>query len=885
MDFPKALAGVRVLDFTWVRSGPWGTRWLGTLGAEVIKVEWPPAIQGRPGDYTTPQGITMDLNHRGGFNDTNCNKLATTVNARSEKGLDFVKRLVSVSDIVIENFSYGVLEAWGLGYEEMRKLRPDVIYVSLPGFGHEGRDKLYNTFGPVAQALSGLTYLSGLPGAPPAGWGWSYLDDTGGLYGTICSLTALHHRNMTGKGQHVDGSQMIAGIPMNGAAILDVTVNGRKSRRPGYPPGNRTTWPGTPLLNNYRGRTAVPHNAYRTKGGGPHDWCAIACFSDDEWRSLVDIMGSPEWAGGSDMATLRGRLERQDEVDEGIERWTQTVERYELMERCQAAGIRAMPVQSNGDRVDNDPQLQARGWLNETKHPTLGSTRLQNAPFKMSESPAFNWRYGPLVGEDNREVFEGLLGLAHEELERGYEDGTFWPSSFSMDPYPYAKEIQQAPSVPRAAPLSHLPGSPAGPAPRMNEPEPLGPLAGVRVLDLADETGRFCGRLMADLGADVIKIEPPGGDGTRTVGPFVGDVPHRDRSLSFWHHNTSKRSVTLELEQEEGRSLFRRLASTADVILETLKPGHLPSLGLGYEDLSPSNPGLIMCSLTPFGQTGPWKHYLACDLVQLAAGGQMGCCGYDKEDVPDAPPIAGGGGQSGFTASHYTYIAILAALCYRSMTGKGQYIDASVHESCALTTENMVAAYLYRGEIVYPQTGRHASHGGSSPIQFQTGDGRYVNATRGSAGMRPQALKAMTEWLRGFGLADDLDDPKYGDQAVINENIEHVNDVVGQAINAMSGDDLYHGAQQLGLTWGVIRTPDELLTDGHLHDRGFFAEVEHPELRRTVTYPGSAVIYNGSPWRISRRPPLVGEHNDEVLCGELGLDRAQLSMLAEAGVV
>ena len=150
-----------------------------------------------------------------------------------------------------------------------------------------------------------------------------------------------------------------------------------------------------------------------------------------------------------------------------------------------------------------------------------------------------------------------------------------------------------------------------------------GPLAGLRVLELADEKGQFCGKLMADLGADVIKIEPPGGQNTRSVGPFLNDIPHPDRSLYFWHYNTSKRGVTLNLETADGRDLFRRIVPTADIVLECFPPGYMESLELGYQELAGLNPGLIVCPLTPFGQTGPWRDYLTCDLAHLAAGGQM----------------------------------------------------------------------------------------------------------------------------------------------------------------------------------------------------------------------------------------------------------------------
>ena len=160
-----------------------------------------------------------------------------------------------------------------------------------------------------------------------------------------------------------------------------------------------------------------------------------------------------------------------------------------------------------------------------------------------------------------------------------------------------------------------------------------GPLAGLRVLELADETGQFCGKLLGDLGADVVKIEPPGGEPTRHVGPFLDDIPHPERSLSFWYYNTSKRGITLNLQTADGRELFRRLAAASDVILETFRPGFLASLGLDCESLSKQNPGLIICALTPFGQTGPWRDYLSSDLLHMAAGGEMASSGYDEADV------------------------------------------------------------------------------------------------------------------------------------------------------------------------------------------------------------------------------------------------------------
>jgi crotonobetainyl-CoA:carnitine CoA-transferase CaiB-like acyl-CoA transferase len=439
MALPLPLEGIRVVDFTWVRAGPWAARWLGTLGAEVIKVEWPENMDIlRQNRFTIPPGVEPGPNSTGQFADTNANKRGISINVRKPKGLELIKQLIGVSDVVIENFSSRIMQRWGLEYEEMRKLRPDIVYVSMAGFGHTGRHHWYGTMGPAAQALSGLTFLSGLPDAPPAGWGWSYLDDTGGMYGAMCALTALHHRSATGRGQHVDLSQMIAGITLTGPAFLDRTINGRESRREGYPPGNRTVWPGAPLVNNYRGPIAAPHNAYRTRGGGYNDWCVIACLSNDEWQDLVQLMGSPDWATDGKLDTLQGRLDKQEEMDQGIEEWTLTLEKYELTNLCQEAGIKAMAVQSSEDRVEHDPQLRERGMYVPGAHPMLGSWKFQNAPFKLSESPAAIRRPPPMIGEHNREIMEDLLGLSHDELQDGYQDGTFWPEE--MPQYPYIQE-------------------------------------------------------------------------------------------------------------------------------------------------------------------------------------------------------------------------------------------------------------------------------------------------------------------------------------------------------------------------------------------------------------------------------------------------------------
>ena len=408
-----------------------------------------------------------------------------------------------------------------------------------------------------------------------------------------------------------------------------------------------------------------------------------------------------------------------------------------------------------------------------------------------------------------------------------------------------------------------------------------GPLAGLRVLELADEKGQFCGKLLGDLGADVLKIEPPGGESCRRVGPFLDDVPHPDRSLSFWYYNTSKRGVTLNLATAEGRALFRRLAADADVILETFQPGYLAALGLDYESLRADNPELIVCSLTPFGQTGPWRDFATSDLLHMAAGGEMASCGYDGSDFPISPT----GGHAWHMGCHYAYIAIMAALVFRTVSGEGQYIDTSIHEACALTTESAIANYIYRGETLIRQTGRHHAPAPTVRTQFLAKDGVYVTALI-SGGLNPRNVKSLAELMDVYGMAGDLMDPKYADPAVVAASTSHIIDgLLASFIASLPAEEVYHAGQQRGFTWGAVRAPEDLLDDAHLHDRGFWKTVEHPELGRSFVYPGEAAIYNGTPWGISRRAPTIGEHNAEIFCEELGLSAAEVAVLAESGTI
>lgn len=420
------LKGIRILDFTWSVSGATATRMLAAFGAEVIKVEWPknPDMM-RFAMYAKDD--VPGLDNGAFFNNLAASKRSITLNVKTERGMELVRELLKKSDVVAENFSAGVFESWGLNYETLNEISPGIVYMSISGFGHHGRDKMYRTWGPTAAALSGMTFTSGLPGKHPSGWGYSILDVTAGYTGAYSILTALYNKRKTGKGQYIDISQVDSALALTGASILDYTVNGRSSRRENFPSGNRSMIKMSDS-NNYRGKVGAPHNSYKCAGGGENDWCTIAVFTDEEWNSLKTAMGSPSWACDEKFQTVQGRIAHQDELDCHLESFTLQYNKYEVMEKLQHFGVACAAIQMNEDLMETDPQLKERGLFETLYHPLLGARRFEGIPIKMTESIPKHQKAAPMMGEDNEYVFGQILGYSNDEIEQMEKQGVLWPT-------------------------------------------------------------------------------------------------------------------------------------------------------------------------------------------------------------------------------------------------------------------------------------------------------------------------------------------------------------------------------------------------------------------------------------------------------------------------
>ncbi len=395
-------------------------------------------------------------------------------------------------------------------------------------------------------------------------------------------------------------------------------------------------------------------------------------------------------------------------------------------------------------------------------------------------------------------------------------------------------------------------------------------LAGLRILDLTDLKGSMCAKLFGDMGADVIKVEPPEGDTTRRIGPFLDGQPHPERSLLFWFYNTSKRGITLDLNQQAGQELAKQLAAKADVLVESAEPGTLARLGLGYDELKQLNPNLVLTSITPFGQTGPYQSYRSSDMVAEALGGMIWTNGF-----PDEPPLHAMGLQAYHSASFFAAIGTLLALWTRDSLGEGQWVDVSMQEAVAGAVEH-IAPFYHQGLGI--ESRRGSLHWSRYFRVARCRDGYVMHCSLGD-------WTSLVEWVKGDEKAQDLEDACWEDLVYRREHAEHLFDILDDWAKDYSVAELMEGAQLRRIPYAMVRPPEALVDDPQLNDRGFFSTIEHPELGRTVRYPGGPIHFTTTPWRIARRPPLLGEHNTEVYGNEFGIEADRLSALKQAGVI
>lgn len=399
----------------------------------------------------------------------------------------------------------------------------------------------------------------------------------------------------------------------------------------------------------------------------------------------------------------------------------------------------------------------------------------------------------------------------------------------------------------------------------MNGPKPLPPLHGIRVLELANfMAGPYCAMLLADLGADVIKVEnPDGGDHSRATPPFLDG-----ESAGFIALNRNKRSLALNLKHPMGREVFLRLAERADVVVENFRPGTTKDLGIDYETLAARNPGLIYCAVSGYGQTGPYSHRPGLDLIIQGMSGLMSITGE-----PGRPPVKVGVPVADLTAALFAANAIQAALIARGRTGQGQYIDISLLEAAVALEVWETASYFATGEVPGPLGSAHRV---SAPYQaFRTADGYItVGAT---------TPRHWTIFCQVLGLGHLEKDPRFATLAARKANEKVLAEIIEGVTSTQTSEYWYRRFEEAGIPCGIINTIDRVTADEHLKARGFIVDLPHPTLGR-VRVTGSPLHFSRTPVRLERAGPLLGEHNLEIL-RELGFGPEEVARLEAEGVI
>ena len=424
-----------------------------------------------------------------------------------------------------------------------------------------------------------------------------------------------------------------------------------------------------------------------------------------------------------------------------------------------------------------------------------------------------------------------------------------------------------------------------------------GMLSPYRVLDLTDEKGLLCGKLLGDLGADVIKVERPGGDPARDIGPFYHDEPDPEKSLFWFAFNTSKKGITLNIETADGQDILRRLVKSADFVIESFPPGYMDSLGLGYSILESVHPEVVMVSITPFGQAGPYRDYKAPDIVAWAMGGEM----FPFGDA-DRPPVRiSHHSQSYLHAGLEAAVGAMIALFYRQLTGKGQHVDVSIQESVARRA-HYVSGMWDMERIVWP-------HGAGVTLAYvpnipQTAEDRprrtglwpckdgYVTWVYWFGPQAKRDNPKSIRWMESMGMDDpflrEFDASQVTWAEITPELIDRIHEPVNELFMKHTKAELLRGALANGVWLYPVSTPQDILEDAHqvhLEARGFWTRVEHPELGTSLTYPGAFGRMTETPLQVTRRAPLIGEHNREVYQDELGIPTRELTRLRQSGVV
>jgi formyl-CoA transferase/CoA:oxalate CoA-transferase len=818
---PRPLEGLRVVDFSRMMSGPLSTMVMGDLGAHVIRVE------DLEGTDTTRHNHPFINGESHYFLSLNRNKESIALDLKTEEGRKIAIDLVRQADIVVENFRHGVAARLGLDYESLIKVNPRLVYCSVTGFGQTGPWNKNPAYDLVIQAVTGALSVTGEAGRPPAKMGLPLADEMSSLFAGIAMLAGIERRERTGLGCYLDISMYDAGISMLSymANIYFATGESPTAQGSSHP-------------------TIYPYNAFETADG----YIVVAPFTNAFWRKFSAVIERPDLPDNPRYRVFADRLANRSELAAILEPIMKTRSSAHWLAALDKGDVPNGQV-AKIDEVLEGEHTKARGMVVEIDHPVCGRIRSLGTPFhfEYADGSAFKPVYAPqpVVGQHSAAILEDLLGYSAEQIAALKEQKVVRVS-----------DVPGKTSVQRRADADATPPV-VDDATRM---EP--PLHGLKVLDLTRMlAGPYGTLVLADLGADVIKIEEPRvGDPTRRNIPMVGD-----ESTYFMAVNRGKRSVTLDLKTAEGKAQFLELVETADIVVENYRPGVMARLGLAYADLCKVKPDIILCSISGYGQTGPLKDKISFDLVNQAMAGTMSVTGEEGR-----PPVRVGLPAGDLSGGIFGALAVMAALFARRRTGKGAHIDLGLHDLLVSLLGYVAQLYFTTGEVPGPVGSGH--HHIAPYRAFQAKDGYFV-------------IAAFTQvfWLKFvkvIGKPELADDPRFADITARKHNKDALYEIIDPLFLHHTVDEWVDMLRAGDVPVARVYSVGEALESEHAAARNIVFDYDHPTVGKMRT-AGTPFIADGRLWRSTLPPPLLGQHNDEVL-GPLRTTQASATEAAHA---
>lgn len=822
-DISGPLKGLKILDLGLAGAGPIGPTLLAELGAEVIKIEPPEGgnLLRRMPPLFNGQSLWFPTEGR--------HKKSLTVDLHAEKGQKIVKDLIRHCDIVLENFRPGTMERWNMGWEELKKIKEDLIMVRVSGFGQEGPYKNRTSYDSMGAAMGGVTHLTGHPDDPPTLIQLALCDYISAAFNALATLLAVYYKNKTGKGQWAEITQYEAILRLAEWSVAAYDKLGLVRGRCGN-----------------RHPSIAPQDLYLTRD---EKWVAISAPTDKIFARLAQAVGREDLVGKEKFSNPAMRAENSEEINTLVAEWVKGKSLAEVVRILADAGVPVGPLCSVKEIIE-DPHYQARQNLVKIDDPVFGELVVTNITPRFSATPVSVHDAGVPLGENNQEILKDILGYSPEYIESLKGEGIIAPPAKASAPTETSLNTQ--PTTETYDRLPWLKGSQEDMA-----------LAGLRIIELGSSlAASFVTSLLSDFGAEVIKIEEPGiGDNLRHLPPF-----YQGKSLWWAVEARNKKSITLDLRLEDARKVLKDLVAVSDVVVEGFRAGTLERWGIDYEELKKANEKIILLRISGFGQEGPYKDRVSLDPVATAMGGTTFTIGFKER-----PPVKPGLAYGDYVPGIFGAIGIMAALYHRGRTGEGQCVELALYEPFLRFYHDHIPYYHKTGEV-----------------RERAGNKFYLGAPLGLYETKDEKWLAIIiiedkdfgRIVRAMNQEELATDPRFSTMLGRVQNKDILNQIVEPWMKAHTRSELIEVLVKNQVPMSPINSIEDIFNDPHYQFRKNILEIEDPVLGK-VKMQDVVPKLSLTPGCVKSTGPELGQHNKEIYGTLLGYSQRDIGSLRE----